>query len=137
MGTAITFPVADVAPVTVTAVEKDGLTAWMEVTVVGVGTPVVGKIVSGTTGVVVTVGVKASAEVVTVKVGASTPVVTMGEEGADDERASLPASVRVRVCRPELITLSIMWLVPPVSSGRSVMPWPSKNFIASSGKIKD
>ena len=106
--TAITLPVADVAPVTVTAVEKDGLTAWMEVTVVGVCTPVVGKIVSGTTGVVVMVGVKASAEVVTVKVGASTPVVTMGEEGAEDERASLPASVSVSVCRPELITLSIM-----------------------------
>ena len=49
-------------------------------------------------------------------------VVTAGEDGAEDDRANLPASVSVRVWRPELMTLSIMLLEPPVSSGRRVIP---------------
>ena len=49
-------------------------------------------------------------------------LVTAGEDGAEDDRANLPASVRVRVWRPELMTLSIMLLEPPVSSGRRVIP---------------
>lgn len=96
-----------------------GFTAWMDVTDMGfeeegdctttddtVGMAAVEMVLRvDTTG-------KAGADVVTVA----------GEDGAEEDRANFPASVRVRVWRPELITLSIMLDSVLASSGSRVMP---------------
>jgi len=52
----------------------------------------------------------------------------LGDEGAEEDSANLPASVSVKVCRPEVSIKE----GEPVSSGKRVIPWASNNFIASS-----